>query len=173
MKRYTLLFMSLILVFACDITYSKETKVKVKEWKSRNKPVLRQVEFKDFWEAVSNLDVKFPERNNLDQAHRDFAQGLQFVTEGEIEKAEESFKKVILSTSDPELEKHAKELYSLFVGYRMGYNPEILFQEEKPGKTDRTHPRKHPIVPYCLFPMAGSRYWIGLRYNWAAISDMT
>lgn len=143
MKRYVLLFMSLVLVFTSGTGYSRETKVNIKKWKSRDKPVLQQVTFKGFWEAMKNLDLEYPERNNLDQSHRDFARGLKSATDGAIEKAEEIFKKVILSTNDPDLENHAKELFVLFVGYRMGYNPEILFQTDTPGNI-----RDVNIIPF-------------------------
>ena len=70
----------------------------------------KAIEYGTFWEAMENIDFSYLREYQINDDQRSFAEALKLVVGGDIEEAENKFRKLYISSNDSLIKKHSKKI---------------------------------------------------------------
>ncbi|MCK4542518.1 MAG: aspartyl protease family protein [Spirochaetales bacterium] len=70
----------------------------------------KTVEYETFWEAMENIDFSYLREHQINDDQQSFAEALKLAVDGDIEDAENEFRKLYISSDDSLIKKHSKEI---------------------------------------------------------------
>jgi predicted aspartyl protease len=70
----------------------------------------KAIEYGTFWEAMENIDFSYLREYQINDDQRSFAEALKLVIGGDIEEAENKFRKLYISSDDSLIKKHSKKI---------------------------------------------------------------
>jgi len=70
----------------------------------------KAIEYETFWEAMENIDFGYLKEYKINGDQLCFAEALKLAVDGNIEEAENKFRKLYISSDDSLIKKHSKEI---------------------------------------------------------------
>lgn len=70
----------------------------------------KAIEYETFWEAMENIDFSYLREHQINGEQQSFAEALKLTVAGNIEGAENEFRKLHISSDDSLIKKHSKEI---------------------------------------------------------------